>query len=146
MNTLEERVAAMMRLQNGSARQVSGKQREPERQLRQILLELGAPDHLSGHPYTVSAVLAVLEEPGLLRSVSTGLYPRLAEQFATTPARVERSIRHLTEITWLRGDQDAIRIYFGSTVSPARGKPTNREFIARLANAVRQRLWDRNVS
>ena len=145
MIALEDRIAAMMRLQGVPARPVSGKQRDPERELRQILLELGAPDHLSGHPYTVRAVLMVLEEPELLRGVSTGLYPRLAEHFSTTPERVERSIRHLAEVTWLRGDPGAIRQYFGSMVSPSKGKPTNRELIARLANAVRQRLWDRTA-
>ena len=141
---LEERVAAMMRLQGEPARVVAAAVRDPERELRQILLELGAPDHLSGHPYTVRAVLWVLEEPKLMQSVSTGLYKRLAEHFHTTPDRIERSIRHLAEVTWLRGDQAAIRVYFGSTVSPARGKPTNRELIARLANVVRQRMWDRS--
>lgn len=137
MRSMEEKKAALMRLR--------GNAEKPERELLQILLELGAPDHLAGHPYTVSAVLAVLEEPGLLRGMSTGLYPRLAAQFFTTPVRVERSIRHLTEVTWLRGDPAVIRDYFGSTVSAARGRPTNREFIARLANAVRQRFRDRPV-
>lgn len=146
MNSMEDRVAAMLRLENMPPRPVCGKRRDPEGELRQILLELGAPDHLSGHPYTVRAVLTVLEEPELLRGVSTGLYPRLAAQFSTTPERVERSIRHLAEVTWLRGDPGSIRQYFGSTVSASRGKPTNRELIARLANAVRQRLWDRTPS
>lgn len=143
MNPLEDRVAALMRLQGKPETPVSGKQRDPEQELRQILLELGAPDHLSGHPYIIRAVLAVLEEPQLLHGVSAGLYPKLADSFCTTPPRVERSIRHLAEVTWLRGDPSAIRRYFGSTVSPNRGKPTNRELIARLANAVRQRMWER---
>ena len=146
MNLMEERVTSRMRAQSMAEKQPSVKQKDPERELRQILLELGAPDHLSGHPYTVRAVLEVLEEPELLRGVSTGLYPRLAKQFFTTPERIERSIRHLTDVTWLRGDPAAIRQYFGSTVSPARGKPTNRELIARLTNAVRQRLSDRTPS
>ena len=113
---------------------------DPEDILRQILLELGAPDHLLGHPYVVQGVLLVLYDQMYINNITFALYPQLAARFDTTAARVERAIRHLIEVTWTRGDVDVLMRYFGNTVSPDKGKPTNGEFIARLANIVRQRL------
>lgn len=69
-----------------------------------------------------------------------GLYPQIAAKFDTTASRVERGIRHLIEVTWTRADMDILCGYFGNTVSPDRGKPANGEFIARIANVVRQRM------
>ena len=113
---------------------------DPEACLRQILLELGAPDHLLGHPYVVQAVLLVLYDWMYIRNITFGLYPQLAARFDTTAGRVERAIRHLIEVTWNRGDMDVLMRYFGNTVSPDKGKPTNGEFIARLANVVQARM------
>ena len=75
-----------------------------------------------------------------LNNITFGLYPQLAAEFDTTAARVERAIRHLVEITWARGSIEAQECYFGNTVSAARGKPTNGEFIARIANVVKSRM------
>ena len=69
-----------------------------------------------------------------------GLYSQPAARFDTTAARVERAIRHLVEVTWSRGDLKVLERYFGNTVSPEKGKPTNGEFIARLANIVKLRM------
>ena len=113
---------------------------DPEDAVRQILLELGAPDHLTGHPYVVRGILLVVSNQMFLNNITFGLYPQLAAEFDTTAARVERSIRHLIEITWERGDMDVLNRYFGNTVSPDRGKPTNGEFIARIANVVKRRM------
>lgn len=113
---------------------------DPEYQIRQLLLELGAPDHLLGHPYVVQGVLLCLEDRMYIDSITFGLYPQIAAQFDTTAARVERAIRNLVEVTWNRGDMDTLIYYFGNTVSPDKGKPTNGEFIARLTNIVRLRL------
>lgn len=114
--------------------------RDPEMLTRDILLELGAPDHLVGHPYVVQAILLVVENRTYIDSITFGLYPQLAAQFNTTAARVERAIRHLIEVTWTRGDLDVLCCYFGNTISADKGKPTNGEFIARLANVVKQRM------
>ena len=114
--------------------------KDPEYQVRQILLEMGTPDHLVGHPYVVEAVLLVLSDQMYINNITFGLYPQLAAKFDTTAARVERAIRHLVEVTWTRGDWDVLGRYFGNTVSPDRGKPTNGEFIARLTNIVRQQM------
>lgn len=113
---------------------------DPEYLVRQILLELGSPDHLVGHPYVVEAILLVVEDRTYIDSITFGLYPQLAAKFDTTASRVERAMRHLIEVTWTRGDLDVLNKYFGSTVSPEKGKPTNGEFIARIANVVKQRM------
>lgn len=113
---------------------------DPETILRQILLELGAPDHLLGHSYVVQAVLLVLHDRMYINNITFGLYPQLAARFDTTASRVERAIRHLVEVTWDRGDLDVLMRYFGNTVSPEKGKPTNGEFIARLSNVVKQKM------
>lgn len=75
-----------------------------------------------------------------INNITFGLYPQIAAKFDTTASRVERGIRHLIEVTWTRADMDILCGYFGNTVSPDRGKPTNGEFIARIANVVRQRM------
>ncbi len=113
---------------------------DPEYVIRNILLELGSPDHLVGHPYVVEAILLVVEDRTYIDSITFGLYPQLAAKFDTTASRVERAIRHLVEVTWTRGDLDVLNRYFGNTISLDKGKPTNGEFIARLANVVRQRM------
>ena len=115
---------------------------DPEDILRQILLELGAPDHLLGHPYVIQGVLLVIHDQMYINNITFGLYPQLAARFDTTAARVERAIRHLIEVTWSRGDMEVLMRYFGNTVSPDKGKPTNGEFIARLSNVVKQRMKD----
>lgn len=113
---------------------------DPETIIRQILLELGAPDHLLGHPYVIQGVLLVIHDQMYINNITFGLYPQLAARFDTTAARVERAIRHLIEVTWTRGDVDVLMRYFGNTVSPDKGKPTNGEFIARIANVVKLRM------
>ena len=111
---------------------------DPEERVRQILLELGAPDHLLGHEYVVEGILLVANDRTYINNITFGLYPQLAARFDTTASRVERAIRHLVEVTWMRGDMDVLGKYFGNTVSMDKGKPTNGEFIARLANVVRK--------
>ena len=114
--------------------------KDPEYLVRQILLELGTPDHLVGHPYVVEAVLMAVENRCYINNITFGLYPQIAARFDTTASRVERGIRHLIEVTWSRGAMDILCRYFGNTVSADRGKPTNGEFIARLTNIVQQQL------
>ena len=124
-------------LENQKAARASS---DPEYLIRELLLELGAPDHLIGHPYTVQAILLVVQDRTYIDSITFGLYPQLAVIFDTTASRVERAIRHLIEVTWARGDWEVLTRYFGNTVSAEKGKPTNGEFIARISNVVKQRL------
>jgi len=113
---------------------------DPEYLIRELLLELGAPDHLSGHPYVIQAILLVIQDHSYIDRLTFGLYPQLAVTFDTTASRIERAIRHLIEVTWTRGDWEILSRYFGNTISAEKGKPTNGEFIARLSNIVKQRL------
>ena len=75
-----------------------------------------------------------------INPITFGLYPQLAAAFDTTAARVERAMRHLVEVTWTRGDVDVLNRYFGNTVSPDKGKPTNGEFVARISNIVKLKM------
>ena len=158
MSILEKQVDALMRLctaEKESDRtrvreevrrmlenRKAGHSSDPEYWIRELLLELGAPDHLVGHPYVVQGILLVVQDRTYIDSITFGLYPQLAAMFDTTASRVERAIRHLIEVTWSRGDWEVLNRYFGNTVSAERGKPTNGEFIARMANVVNQRLWE----
>lgn len=117
---------------------VSGSDCEAE--IRRILLELGVPDHIKGHRYLVEAIRLAVAEPDILDAVTKELYPRVAKAFDTTPARTERAIRHAIETGWVRGDLEVIACCFGNTVSVEKGKPTNSEFIARIANMIRQEM------
>lgn len=107
--------------------------------VRKVLLELGVPEHLIGYPYLVDAVSMVVRDSSLLRNITKGLYPMVGKKNGTTPSRAERAIRHAIETGWDRCDMDTATHYFGSTISPSKGKPANSEYIARVANVVRQR-------
>ena len=113
---------------------------DPEYLIRELLLELGVPDHLVGHPYVVQALLLIIEDRSYLDNITTRLYPQLAVTYKTTTGRVERAIRHLVELTWTRGNWDVLNRYFGNSVKPDKAKPTNSEFLARLANVVTLRM------
>ena len=157
MSTLEMQVDALMRLCTAEKESDRSRVREevrkmletqklsrassdPEYLIRELLLELGAPDHLVGHPYVIRAILLVIGDQLYINHITFGLYPQLAVEFDTTPTRVERAIRHLIEVTWCRGDLDMLDRYFGNTISASRGKPTNGEFIARMANVIKLRM------
>lgn len=118
----------------------SAVKQDAETVTRELLLELGAPDHLVGHPYTVQAILLVVQDRTYIDNITLGLYPQLAVQFDTTASRVERAIRHLIEVIFTRCDYEVVNRYFGNSIHPDKGKPTNGEFIARIANVVKLRM------
>jgi two-component system response regulator (stage 0 sporulation protein A) len=113
---------------------------DPEYLIRELLLELGTPDHLVGHPYVVQGVLLAVENRSYIDNITFGLYPKLALMFDSTPGRVERGIRHLIELTWSRGNWEILNQYFGNSINPTKGKPTNGEFLARITNLVILRM------
>ena len=100
---------------------------------------LGVPAHLKGYHYLRKAILLGLEDHYNIEHVTKVLYPRIAEEYATTSPRVERAIRHAIEVAWDRGDVSALNNYFGYTVSSRRGKPTNSEFIALIVDSIELR-------
>ncbi len=101
--------------------------------------ELGMPENLKGRIYLHYLLDLVIPSPTLLDTLTLRLYPAAAEKFSTTPAAVERCIRHAIEATWSRGDMTALERLFGLSIDPDRGKPTNREFLAMSAQHLRQR-------
>ena len=114
---------------------------KPEMNLKQIvtnmLHEIGTPAHIKGYNYIRSAILMCVKEPELVNAITKRLYPEIAKKYETTGSRVERAIRHAIEVAWDRGDVDVLNSYFGSTIDNKRGKPTNSEFIAMLAEKIR---------
>ena len=114
--------------------------RDPEEIVRRILLEISAPDHMVGHPYIVSAVLMIVEDWKWIDNITYGLYPKIASDFDTSPSRAERAIRNAIEVAWSRAPIECLEKYFGNIVSPDKGKPTNGEFLARMANIVKMEL------
>ena len=105
-----------------------------------IIHEIGIPAHIKGYLYLREAIMMVINEVDLLSGVTKELYPAIAIKYKTTPSRVERAIRHAIEVAWSRGNIDVINIIFGHTVNRDRGKPTNSEFIAMVADRLRMQM------
>ncbi|MDA8345844.1 MAG: sporulation transcription factor Spo0A [Thermaerobacter sp.] len=106
-------------------------------EVTRIIHEVGIPAHIKGYLYLREAILMVIDDVELLSLVTKELYPSVARKFKTTPSRVERAIRHAIEVAWNRGNLAAIHKIFSHTVSKERGKPTNSEFIAMVADKLR---------
>lgn len=113
---------------------------DAETTIRRMLMELGVPCHIKGHDRLVYAVRIVAENPAIAESITKWLYPEIAKEFSDTPSRVERAIRHAIETGFDRCAPDVIDRYFGNTVSYKKGKPTNSEYICRLAEIVREQM------
>jgi two-component system response regulator (stage 0 sporulation protein A) len=102
--------------------------------------QIGVPAHIKGYYYLREAITLSINDPEILGSVTKLLYPNVAKTFKTTSSRVERAIRHAIEIAWDRGDLETLNSYFGFTVHISRGKPTNSEFIAMIADKLRLKM------
>ncbi|MDO7786409.1 sporulation transcription factor Spo0A [Desulforamulus aquiferis] len=102
-----------------------------------IIHEMGVPAHIKGYHYLREAILCVINEVNLLGAVTKELYPMIAQKYQTTPSRVERAIRHAIELAWDRGNIEMMTKFFGYTINLERGKPTNSEFIAMVADKLR---------
>ena len=108
-----------------------------EEEVTEILHQIGIPAHIKGYLYLREAIMMVVEDIDLLGSVTKILYPGVAQRFNTTPSRVERAIRHAIEVAWSRNNIDIIKKFFGYTIKTEKGKPTNSEFIAMMADRLR---------
>lgn len=108
-----------------------------ENEITNVMHEVGIPPHIKGYQYMREAIDMVIKDMGLLSGVTKALYPGIAQRFNTTPSRVERAIRHAIEVAWGKGSPDAIRGLFGYESYDSKGKPTNSEFIAMAADAIR---------
>ena len=163
MNNLEKKLDALMRFAAAGDEQerMSAIQeikllielgREPlygemlEREIQKVLFELKSPDNLLGHQYIVKAVQMVINKPEYIGSITYVIYPRVALEFNTTPSRVEKRIRNVIEWVFNHAPYEALEKYFGGIVDSEKGKVTNGQFIARLANVVKYRLAEKETN
>ncbi len=107
-----------------------------EAMVTEIIHEIGVPAHIKGYQYLREAIVLTIQDMDMINGVTKVLYPTVARKFGTTPSRVERAIRHAIEVAWDRGDVEVLQKYFGYTVSGVKGKPTNSEFIAMIADNI----------
>lgn len=112
-------------------------ERNLETDVTNIIHEVGVPAHIKGYQYLRDAIIMSVNDMEMLNSITKILYPTIAKRHQTTPSRVERAIRHAIEVAWSRGKMDTIDELFGYTVSNGKGKPTNSEFIALIADKIR---------
>ncbi len=108
-----------------------------ETQVTKIIHQIGVPAHIKGYQYLRTAILLTVNDSEIINSVTKILYPTVAKKYQTTTSRVERAIRHAIEVAWDRGDVEVLNSYFGYTIQNNRGKPTNSEFIAMIADNLR---------
>ncbi len=106
----------------------------------EIMHQIGVPAHIKGYVYLREAIIVSINNTEIMGSVTKLLYPYVAKKFKTTSSRVERAIRHAIEVAWDRGDVDVLSSYFGYTIQSSRGKPTNSEFIAMIADRLRLQM------
>ena len=108
-----------------------------EKDVTDMIHEIGVPAHIKGYQYLREAIMMSVEDVEMLNSITKVLYPTIAKRFQTTPSRVERAIRHGIEVAWARGRSETLEALFGYTISAGKGKPTNSEFIALIADKIR---------
>lgn len=111
--------------------------RDLERDVTNMIHEIGVPAHIKGYQYLREAIMMSVEDVEMLGSITKILYPTIAQKYQTTPSRVERAIRHAIEVAWSRGKMETLDSLFGYTINTGKGKPTNSEFIALIADKIR---------
>ncbi|MBQ7143575.1 MAG: sporulation transcription factor Spo0A [Oscillospiraceae bacterium] len=109
---------------------------ELEKTVTDVIHEIGVPAHIKGYQYLREAIIITIHDMDVINAVTKVLYPAVAKKYGTTPSRVERAIRHAIEVAWDRGDLETLQRFFGYTVSNIKGKPTNSEFIAMIADCL----------
>ena len=108
-----------------------------EQDVTNMIHEIGVPAHIKGYQYLREAIMLSVEDPAMISSITKILYPGIAKKFQTTSSRVERAIRHAIEVAWSRGRMETLDALFGYTINTGKGKPTNSEFIALIADRIR---------
>ncbi|MBR3807152.1 MAG: sporulation transcription factor Spo0A [Lachnospiraceae bacterium] len=110
-----------------------------EKDVTEMIHEIGVPAHIKGYHYLREAIMMCVEDVDMLNAITKALYPEIAKKFQTTSSRVERAIRHAIEVAWSRGRMETLDSLFGYTINTGKGKPTNSEFIALIADKIRLR-------
>ena len=108
-----------------------------EKDVTDMIHEIGVPAHIKGYQYLREAIMMSVQDVEMLGSITKVLYPTIAKKYQTTPSRVERAIRHAIEVAWSRGRMETLDALFGYTINTGKGKPTNSEFIALIADKIR---------
>jgi len=117
-------------------REIRSRESDLETTVTEVIHEIGVPAHIKGYQYLREAIIITINDMEVINAVTKVLYPAVAKKFSTTPSRVERAIRHAIEVAWDRGDLETLQKFFGYTVSCVKGKPTNSEFIAMIADRI----------
>lgn len=125
---------------SGEMRATAADSSSLEMRVTEIIHQIGVPAHIKGYQYLRDAILMAIEDDDIINAVTKRLYPAVAKKHGTTSSRVERAIRHAIEVAWDRGDVDVLNSYFGYTIHTGRGKPTNSEFVAMIADKFRLQL------
>ncbi len=136
-STLIYHMDVLLKSSTGRSARNTAESPDMEAQVTKIIHQIGIPAHIKGYQYLRAAILMAIEDTDIINSVTKILYPSVAKRFQTTTSRVERAIRHAIEVAWDRGDVDTLNSYFGYTIQNSRGKPTNSEFIAMIADNLR---------
>lgn len=137
ISSLYSHISSLVKMRSSSDGYASAQGADLESQVTKIIHQIGVPAHIKGYQYLRTAILMTIEDSDIINAVTKVLYPTVAKKYQTTTSRVERAIRHAIEVAWDRGDVDTLNSYFGYTIQNTRGKPTNSEFIAMIADNLR---------
>ena len=134
-NVLQKRIVELFETEQAPA--PAAKNKALEEKITNIFITVGIPAHIKGYQYLRDAIIMSVNDIEMLNSITKILYPTIAKKYQTTASRVERAIRHAIEVSWNRGKMDTIDALFGYTINNGKGKPTNSEFIALIADKIR---------
>ena len=140
-----ERLGDILEFENRSHTPLRRSEVNVEAMVTSVIHEIGVPAHIKGYQYLREAIKIAVDDMEVINAITKVLYPQVAKAFQTTPSRVERAIRHAIEVAWDRGDLETLQRFFGYTVSNAKGKPTNSEFIALIADRLQLQLRNMNA-
>ncbi|MDO4363556.1 MAG: sporulation transcription factor Spo0A [Clostridia bacterium] len=136
-SSVAKRAQSLASWKKQNSKKMGFAERDTEVVISDIMRQIGVPAHIKGYQYLRTAIDLSINDDEMLESVTKLLYPTIAKMYSTTSSRVERAIRHAIEVAWNRGDVDVLSSYFGYTIQSNRGKPTNSEFIAMIADRIK---------
>lgn len=141
LEAVVERLGEILKAEDGEDQRLARQNNtNVEAMVTSIIHEIGVPAHIKGYQYLREAIKIAVDDMEVINAITKVLYPQVAKTFSTTPSRVERAIRHAIEVAWDRGDLETLQRFFGYTVSNTKGKPTNSEFIALIADRLQLQI------
>ena len=144
IKSIRKKPAVFEKKNEESIQEVSSRRENLESRVTNMLHEIGIPAHIKGYHYLRDAIMMAVNDMDVLNAITKILYPTVAKKYRTTSSRVERAIRHAIEVAWSRGKLDTLDELFGYTVSTGKGKPTNSEFIALIADTIQLEYRHKN--